>query len=410
MYVSSQDFILNGEGHGAVGSALADIHYDTGLMRPFFDKRGRQCVLVNTGSKETRQQNGSLICNAHGIPVEFPVYEKRMINDLIINHGMHRLVQNATVLSKEQWVTLSNIVRTAFRQRLRAWSDLMAASSYGGFDGMSTMMLEYQTMSDPGEAIVDFDGLTDGRGDNPLFKLEGVPLPITHSSFSYPERMLAISRKNGTALNIRSAEAAARRVAESIEQTLIGTITGPTLGSSAAGAAGIAYGRTPSVYGYTNHPARNTKTDMTAPSAGGWTPDTLVDDVLAGLNTLRSDKFYGPFMIYHSTDFDRYLDADYYAMTTSGAVAPTQTLRQRLRQIEEVQDVRRLDFLTSTFTMIIVQMTSDVAQAINGMDVNTIQWPSNGGQKINFKVMAIQVPLITPDYNDNCGILHMTTA
>lgn len=275
---------------------------------------------------------------------------------------------------------------------------------------MSTMVLEYQTMSDPGEAVVDFDGMTEGRNDQPLFKLEGLPLPITHSDFWFPERLLAVSRRNGTPLNTRMAEAAGRRVAEMVEKTLIGTITGPTLGSSAAGAAGIPYGRTPSVYGYTNHPARMTKTDITAPTAGGWTPSTTVADVLDMRDTMMDANFFGPYMIYTSTDWDQYLDNDYYALATSGMTSPTQTLRQRLRQIEGVQDIRRLDFLTNTFTMLMIQMTSDVVQAVNGMDINTIQWPSMGGMRTNFKVMAIQVPLITPDYNDNCGIMHGTTA
>ena len=415
MYVSYQDFVLNGKGHGPVGEAIHDVHYDVGLYRPFFDGKGRTCVLVNTGQKETRKdpKTGEMIVNAHGSPVRFPAYEKRLISDLVLNHGMMRLTQNATVLTKEQWISLSSIIRTAYRERLRAWSDLTAAASYGGFDGMSTMVLEYQTMSDPGEAVVDFDGMTEGRADQPLFKLEGLPLPITHSDFWFSERMLAISRKNGTPLNTRMAEAAGRRVAEMIEKTLIGTVTGPQMGTQAAGAAGIAYGRSPKVYGYTNHPARVTKTNLTAPTAVGWKPGTTLDDVLAMIELLKDRNLFGPYMLYHSTDWDQYMDGDYYALATSGMAAPTQTLRQRLRQIEDIKDVRRLDFLkasTNPYTLILVQMTSDVVQAVNGMDITTIQWPSHGGQRINFKVMAIQVPLITPDYSDNTGICHGTTS
>lgn len=410
MFVSS-DFVLNGKGHGPVGGMLGDIHYDVGLIRPYFDDDGRPSVLVNTGQTETRKKSdGALVTNSDGTPKRFPKYEKRYVNDLVFNHGMYKMVQNATVLTKEQWITLSNIVRTAYRKRLRAWSDLMASASYGGFDGMSTMVLEYQTMSDPGEAVVDFDGMTEGRADQPLFKLEGLPLPITHSDFWFPERMLAVSRKNGTPLNTRMAEAAGRRVAEMVEKTLIGIVTGPTLGDAATGTAGIAYGRKGSVYGYTNHPARSTKTNVTAPTAGGFTPDNTVTDVLAMKQTLLNNNFFGPYMLYHSTDWDQYLDNDYYAKATSGMVAPVKTIRNRLREIEGIQDVRRLDFLTNTFTFLLIQMTSDVAQAVNGMDITTVQWPSMGGQRTNFKVMAIQAPLITPDYDDKLGIVHGTTA
>lgn len=414
MFVSYQDFVMNGKGHGPVGEAIADVHYDVGLHRPFFDKRGQSCVLVNTGRKEHKKhpKTKEIICNAAGVPVSFPIYEKRLVADLIMNQGMTQLVRNATILAKEQWVTLSSIVRSAYRQRLRAWSDLMAVSSYGGFDGMSTMMLEYQTVSDAGEAVVDFDAMTEGRNDRPMFKLEGLPLPITHSDFWFPERLLAISRKQGTPLNTRMAEQAARRVAEMVEKTLIGEVVGPTLGSQATGAAGLAYGRTPSVYGYTNHPSRIVKDDFTDPRDVAWKPETLVNEFLEAMELLRANNFYGPFIVYNGSGWDRWLDADYWAARgEDGMTAPTQTLRQRIGQIAEISAVRRLDYFTSDpYSLLIIQMTSDVVQAINGMDITTIQWPSMGGMRTNFKVMTIQVPLITADYEGRTGILHGTIA
>jgi len=57
-----------------------------------------------------------------------------------------------------------------------------------------------------------------------------------------------------------------------------------------------------------------------------------------------------------------------------------------------------------------VQMTSDVARAINGMPITTVQWESAGGMRLNFKVMAIQVPQIRSDYDGNSGICHATTS
>jgi hypothetical protein len=97
------------------------------------------------------------------------------------------------------------------------------------------------------------------------------------------------------------------------------------------------------------------------------------------------------------------MDDDYRA-------TDSRTLRQRLRQIDAITDVRRLDFLTSTYTFLLVQMTSDVARAINGMDITTVQWETQGGMRVNFKVMAIQVPQIRSDFNGRTGIVHATTA
>jgi len=62
------------------------------------------------------------------------------------------------------------------------------------------------------------------------------------------------------------------------------------------------------------------------------------------------------------------------------------------------------------FTLIMVQMTSDVARAVDGMGITTVQWPSKGGMQLNFKVMCIQVPQLRATKAGACGILHARTA
>ena len=122
---------------------------------------------------------------------------------------------------------------------------------------------------------------------------------------------------------------------------------------------------------------------------------------------LYADNFFGPFMLYHSTGYDIFLDNDYFR---SGGTSVNQTLRARIESIDGISGVRRLDYLTSGYQMIMVQMTSDVARAVNGMDITTVQWESIGGMRLNFKVMAIQVPQLRADYSGRCGIVHATTS
>ena len=232
-------------------------------------------------------------------------------------------------------------------------------------------------------------------------------------------------------------EAAGRRVAESIEKTTIGVNTGLAYGGNSTQVGG--YGRTSQVYGYVNFPPRLTKTNLTIPT--GSNASATINDVLGMRNSLYANKFYGPFMLYHSNDWDTFLDNDY--ILTGGNVA-TQTLRERLKAIEGISDVRRLDFLFSVvpstnvaagqgspnvlgvnytgpggegvrtsgypFTLLMVQMTPDVARAVNGMDITTVQWESIGGLRLNFKVMAIQVPQLRADFYNNCGILEAVPA
>ncbi len=296
---------------------------------------------------------------------------------------------------------------------------------------MGKMILEHETMSDPGDAKVDMDIMTDmGTTDAPLFQLEGVPLTITHADFWFSERRLAMSRNTGMPLNTIMGEAAGRRVAESIEKVTIGVDTGIAYGGNSTQVGG--YGRASQVYGYLNFPSRIQKNDLTLPVLNGsanplWTPQTTLNDVLAMRDLLKANNFFGPYMIYTSNDWDQYLDRDY--ILTGGNVA-TQTLRKRLLAIgeeetgkSEILGVRRLDFLSATvsaandpaqilvanpFTFIMLQMTEEVAQAINGQDITTVQWPSMGNMRTNFKVFCIQVPRLRADFYGRCGLLVAT--
>jgi hypothetical protein len=391
---------------------------DVGMRRPFFDDHGQPCVIVNTGQWTTEKGVRTQLKRKHRV---LDLLSRGIIDPVL-------LTANASALRKEQWIQLDTAVHRSYRARLRAWADLAAANTYGGFNGQNRMTLEYEAMSDPGEAIVDMDAMTEERTDNPLFKLRSLPLPITHGGFWFSQRRLDISRNfSDTPLDTVMGEAVARRIGETVEKTTIGTQTGinygdvssgPTAHDQAAGTyTGAALAST--VYGYINFPHRITRTGMTKPTTGGWHPGMLINDVLACIELLRQNLQYGPFVIYNSTDWDQYLDNDYFREVTGGsAVAPSKTLRQRVREIDGVQDMRRLDFLvpaaahkatgTNPFTMVFVSMTGDVARAVIGQDITTVQWPSAGGTRQNFKIWCINVPHLQADYSGRTGILHAT--
>jgi len=423
---------VNSDAAPGLSSAVQRRDFDPGLRRPYYDAQDRPCVTVNTG--RTTIEKGKRV----------QVRERRLLRDLILE-GIVPPVFNATSLRKEEWIELDREVLKATRYRLRAVGDLQTAASYGGFNGMSKEILEHETMSDFGEAIVDMDGVTQGRNDAPRFQLEGLPLPITHTDFFYGARRLAISRNTGTPLDMTSGEAGGRRIGEMLEKTLIGVNTGVVYGGNSTQVGG--YGRTSAVYGYTNFPTRIVKTNLTAPT--GSNAGTTLAEVLGMRDLLYAAKFFGPFMLYHSNDWDQYMDNDY--VLTGGNVA-TQTLRNRLRSIggaadgkgDGIADVRRLDFLFGTapqtnpyytsatvgttgiavyrgpggdvdanlkpFTLIMVNMTKETARWVNGMDITTLQWESMGGMRVNFKIMCIQVPQLRADFYGNCGILHATTS
>ena len=386
------DFVMNGQASGEFGETLASIGYDYGLMRPYLDRdkqgRTRRFVDVDTGQRVLNKETGK---------------QMRVTRKELAEHtACPILATNATTLRKDDWLLFDKKLVPPYRQRLRAYSDIRSANTFGGFDGMGVMEIQHETLSDVGQAIVDMDGLSDSRADSPLFQLQATPLPIIHDGFHYSERQLAVSRKMGVPLSTRRGEMAARRVGEMIEQLTIGTVTGP----SWYGETLASYGNTPQVYGLTTFPDRITSVSLTTPTSSN--SATTIGSILDMRQAAYDAKVYGPFVLYHSDGWDAFLDNDHYVLATSGMAAPSQTLRQRITQIEGITAVRRLDFLTSDYQFLLVDMTSSMVEAVNGMEMRTIQWDTRGGMQKNFRVMAIQVPRFFADAAGNCGIVHAT--
>jgi hypothetical protein len=388
------DYILNGRVHGTLAEQIGQ-GFDPGLYRPFLDSRGRPCVTLNKGQRETRKDSaGNLIVNSKGEPKFFPVTETVYVDDLPWN--MRVSVHNATSLTKDEWIMLESRVIAAARPRLKAWADLAAASPYN-FDGFGTLLLEHQTASDEGEAVVDMDMLAEEKNFDPKFNLEAVPLPITHAGWWLSKRRLEVSRRMGAPLDTMMAEMAGRRIAEKVEKTTIGVITGITYGRTAD------YGRAPTVYGFTNFPSRITKTNMTAPTGSNGT--AVLSSWLALRDLLYAANHYGPFMVYVSNDWDQYLD-NLFSTTEPSAG----TLRSRLMEVVGITDIRRLDYLTNAFTVLMVEMDPMTARAITGMPLTTVQWEEQGGFLLKFRTLAIMVAQLFADFAGNCGLAHGTVS
>ncbi len=409
--------------NGGITNAVAEMEALGGrtwidMRRPFRDRNGRPALTINLG--RTTLNRGEQV----------PIREHILIRDWVDRTGQMLPVHNATTLRKEEWIELDRKVLLAARYRLRAWKDLADRNPFGGFNAMGKTILETEMMSDPGEAVVDMDGITDGRGDTPKFTGAGLPLPITHSDFYYSQRQLYQSRNGSTPLDMTMGEAAGRRVAEAIEKTTIGVKTGITYGGVNTA---LTYVNTPPVvYGYTNFPQRLTKTNLATPTAT--TLAATLADVLNMRDHLKAAKMFGPYMIYHSNDWDQWMDNDY--ILTGGNVT-TETLRNRLKAIDDVEDVRRLDFLFGSttdinshditnivtygpggdvdvtlkpYTLLMIDMRPETARAVDGMPITTVQWESKGGLQLSFKVMCIQVPQLRADYYGNTGVMHATTS
>jgi len=160
------------------------------------------------------------------------------------------------------------------------------------------------------------------------------------------------------------------------------------------------------VYGIRNHPNRmlDTYTDWEDSAKTG---EQRLADILSFMQAMRDAYCYGPYGIYIGSNLAYLLDEDY--KDESGL-----TLRQRILAIGNeggednvIKFVRTLDYLTDN-DIIVVQLAPESIRTIQGMQPRLLQWSTDGGLNLRFKVMSIMVPFLRPDYNNVLGVLHAT--
>lgn len=350
------DFVYNGQGFGGVADRLLATNFQLGALRPWTGPDGRSYMTLNHQGKDVTV-----------------------------------LVGNApSTLMYDQWKFFDNEVIRVARPLLRAWGDISGAGlTFTVPNGLAHPVMQQQTMTDWGNATISMDGLRQARRDRGLFDLRNFPLPIIHADFSFSLRELMVSRNGNMPLDTTSIEQNTRKIVEQVEQLTLGT------------AASYSYGGG-TVYGLTNTPYRVTKT-FTLPTAVGWEPAVTYDEILDAIQSLQDIYFNGPYGVFVSPGWTKYMNTDY------SAAYPGATLASKLAQIGDIRFVRKVDYL-SNFQIIIFQLTPDVIRAVTGMPMTTMQWESQGGMMVNFKIMCIMVPQVRANANDQTGIVHATAA
>ena len=311
------------------------------------------------------------------------VAQRLLANGLSVNG----LRTNATLL-KDEWKAYDATVVESAKSRLVGVADLMSRGLVFnlGANGLGTTILETQTQSDVEEAQVSMAGVTEGKNDRQDYGIEYLPLPITHYDFFINIRSLMASRKMGYPQDTTRAAIAARKVAEKLEQYLFQGSGGFTFGGG-------------TIYGYMNHPSRNTATLTTQWTNVAKTGEDILNDVIGMKSKINADLHFGPFVLYVPTAYEAVLDKDFKANSDL-------TVRQRLLQLASVQKVKVADSLTN-HNVILAQMTADTVRMVEGLPVTTVEWEEKGGMVTNFKVMTINVPQLRADYNGNMGICHL---
>ena len=334
-----------------------------------------------------------LLNNGMDVGILRPYWSPKFNRPLANVNGVVRPVNNAT-LRKDEWIELDMACQKVARERLVGVADLESRGlTLPLKNGLGTTVFEYETMSEAGAADISMDGLKRTENDRVVYGLKYLPIPIVHMDFRINARQLEASRTRGDSLQTSMVEQATRRVAEKVEDMLFN------------GTSSFSYGGG-TIYGYADAPNRNTVTlgtnwtSLTDDSDG-----TIGEKILAQVNDMIQASInvnhFGPFVLYIPKAYSYLMGSDY--TTGTGSTSTTRTIRERLLALQEISDIKVADKIAAN-TVALVEMTSETVQLVTGMPLTPVEWKTDGGMALYFKVMTIKVPLIRADYENQCGI------
>ncbi len=310
----------------------------------------------------------------------------KQVDRVMINTA--RGLQVNSLLRRDEWQELDNAVVQAARQRLNGVADLQRLGLIRQLGGIGTLVSQWNQASEVGSAAVNMTGQAAQDRDRVDYKLAGVPIPIIFKDYVIPIRQLEASRRLGNAIDTSHAFSAARVVAEALESMLFLGNTVTLNGNQ--------------IYGYTNHPQRNTDTAANYGGGDFGTIANIVPTILGMVAAANAAKYYGPFGLY-------FANAQYVQMLETYTDGSGQTALQRALQLPMIDFIKPSDFLTAA-QGVMVQMTPDVIDLATAQDITNLEWTSGDGMTGNFKVMQVAAPRIKSDYSNNSGIVHVTGA
>lgn len=303
---------------------------------------------------------------------------------------------NAT-LRYDDWKAIDAAVLAAAMRRLTVTQALISRGLV--FDipnGMGSTVLQWQTSNELSDATVSMDGVTRGKADRPVYVTNYLPLPIIHEDFEFSAREIEASRKSGTPLDTSTAEQAATKVSEKIESIVC------------TGASTLTFGGG-TLYGLLDFSGRQTGSLLAHwDHTTSLYPDPVLD-VIAMKAKAQAQRQYGPYIVIVPAAYEVALDRDYISNRTgtTAATAQLMTVRERIMKIGGILDIIVGDFMTADH-VVLVQATQSTIRIVRGMQIQTLQWTTNGGMSFQFKVMAIMVPQIRKDQASKCGVVDYT--
>lgn len=300
------------------------------------------------------------------------------------------IVANATTLERDEWETLSNRMVQVYRRELNGIQHLREAGLTRNVS-LATRVDLWQKLTEFTDADVSMDGETTSEEDRLTYQTEGVPIPIIHKDFRIPQRVLETSRRMNNDLRTDEVSASTRVVSEMAEAILFQGWN-PNIGTQR--------GESFELYGYTNHPDRNTVGGSDWATAGN-----IRDDIVAMLDAMdKNERTGGGFWMYMNPtqwrQFRSAIDPDGDGNTT---------VRQRVMDEfgDEIGRVARAPYLPAG-EAVMVDPRQDVVELAEAEDMQLIEWTSGSGMTNHLKTMMAVAPELKSDSKAQSGIVHTT--
>lgn len=270
------------------------------------------------------------------------------------------------------------------RDRLVVVADLIDAGlTYNVPDALSVMEVQWDAVSESGHAQRTMNPSARGENQLPDRVPNRIPLYLTTDDFFFGIRTLRASQRVGMPLDTTLVEQATRNVNEAIEDA---AINGAQL----------------KVHGY-DTPGLLTAPNVNTFTITNWMTETgenILAQVLSMIGVAHSARRFGPYNLYIPTNYGVRLQNDFKANGELSIMA-------RLMQVQSggrTLNIRVADQLPAN-TVVLVQMTSDIIDLVDGQRPVTVPWTSPDGFTLYWLVMAIQVPRVKTDYAQTSGIV-----
>jgi uncharacterized linocin/CFP29 family protein len=311
----------------------------------------------------------------------------------------HRGVRVNSLLRRDEWETMDQDIMAAAVQPLNVARILLNQGLSRPITNIGQLMTLYPRGGEMTAANISMRLHASGEKDLIDQDFAGVPIPIIFKEYEMDGRLLASSRLNGQGLDTSNGAAAARVVAEKVEDLILNGDTSVNLNGN-------------TIYGLTTHPNRNT--DTAANFGGGdWGTITNPTATIAGMiAAAQQDGFYGPYGIIASNT--QYNQAAMSFFNDGSGTTPA----QRIKLLGQGSMTQQILFIEPSAQLadgviVLFQVSREVVE-LRILDaywpVTNIETATDDASLYKYKVMTVMTPVIKAANGGKSGLVVATGA